>query len=80
LLSSEAAAQGLYVHIIDPLPAFCSRRVLPLLSSEAAAQGLRGPLLGHAIGVGTFNALQLYWLALLIKYTAENGVGGERPD
>lgn len=52
--------------------------LVPLLSSPAA-DGLRGPLIAHAVGVLAFNALQLYWLALLVSYTVKNGVGGERP-
>jgi len=32
------------------------------------------------VSVGAFNALQLYWLGLLVAYTVRNGVGGERPD
>jgi len=52
---------------------------------RAAAGSLPGvpdiPVLRAFVGftVG-FNALQLYWLALLVAYTAKQGLGGKRPD
>ena len=33
-------------------------------------------MIGFTVG---FNALQLYWLYLLVDYTRKSGLGGERP-
>ena len=80
----QAAAAASFVAVRGVLFTAVSLRrfypeVAPLLASPAAAR-LRGPLWGHAVSVGAFNALQLYWLGLLVAYTVRNGVGGERPD
>ena len=32
---------------------------------------------GFTVG---FNALQLYWLGLLVQYTRQQGLGGKRPE
>ena len=54
--------------------------VVAYVSSTMPTLLPKGPLVAMlGLGVG-FNALQLYWLWLLIAYMAKNGPGGERPE
>lgn len=58
----------------------CCRLLPDTLAVIHSAGSLKLPLLFH-LGAGiAFNALQLYWLFLLVMYTVRSGFGGSRSD